>query len=148
MATRACAGFAQRLLEVQNHVDLASAAESLVGSLCRDHARDDVTVIFMRGTDCPAERHQQALEALLAGDLLVGPGRYGHLMIPVAVGEMSRCAAAGDMEGVLRCLDALVSAGLRPARSDVVAVIGALVDDGRPETLRAYRTLANWAWPM
>ncbi len=137
--------FTQRLLEMQNHVDLAAGAEALVGALCREQARDDATIIFMRRTDCPADLQQQAIEALHAGESLVCPGRPGHLMIPIAVGEMVRCAAAGDVDGILRGLNALTSAGLRPGRSDAFAVIRAIVDDGRQETLRAHRMLVDWA---
>lgn len=137
--------FTTRLIELQNHADLASAAEMLVGSLCREQARDDATVIFMRKSDCSAEMQQQAIDDLRAGGSLVCPGRYGHLMIPIAVGEMIRCAVACDTDGVLRGLNALTSAGLRPGRSDAFAVIRAIVDDGRQETLRAHRMLVDWA---
>jgi serine/threonine protein phosphatase PrpC len=138
-------GFAQRLLEVQNHLDLAEATQALIGSLCRDHAKDDATLILMRDTTCPPAVREQALCALHAGKGLTGPGRYGHLMISVAVEDMARCARTGDMEGALRVLEVMVTARLRPRRRDAMVVIRALIDDGRPETVRAYRRLVDWA---
>lgn len=137
-------GFAQRLLDVQSHLDLEEAAQALIGTPCREHGRDDATLILMRGLDCPAAVREQALRALHAGEGLTGPGCYGHLMISVAVDDMVNCARSREMDGVLRGLEALMAAGLKPRRRDAVAVIDALVDDGRPETLRAHRRLVDW----
>jgi hypothetical protein len=126
-------GFAHRLQEVQHHLDLAEAAHSLLESLCHERGHDDATAILMRDSACPPSVREEAQQALVAGKKLTDSGICGHLLIPVVVDEMVRGVGASDTAAVLRGLEALMAAGLRPRRQDAMRVVEAFVDDGRPD---------------
>jgi hypothetical protein len=121
---------------VQGRLDLADAAHSLLESLCHERGHDDATAILMRDSACPPSVREEAQQALAAGKKLTDSGICGHLLIPVVVDEMVRGAGASDTAAVLRGLEALMAAGLRPRRQDAMRVVEAFVDDGQPDTLR------------
>lgn len=137
-------GFVDRLAATQDHQDLASAAERLLATLCRDQARDDATAILMREEACPESIRAAVREALGSADNLQGTGVCGHLMIVPVLDEMVRAAAGSDLGAVQKGLDALVAAGLRPRRQEALRVVAAFVDDGRAETISAYRRIVQW----
>lgn len=138
-------GFADHLAAVQGWQELAPATESLLAAFCRDEARDDATAILMRDDTCPPAVRAVAVRALEAVGGLKDSGICGHLLIAAVVDEMVGAVTASNLDGALRGLEALVAAGLRPRRQEAMRVVKAFVDDGRPETVRAYRRVAEWA---
>lgn len=137
-------GFVDRLASVQGRQELAAAAESLLAGLCRDNRRDDATAILMRDEACPEGVRAAAVRALEADGGLINSGICGHLLITAVIDEMVRVAGAADSAAVLRLLEALAAAGLKPSRREAIRVLEAFVDDGRPETVRIYRWVREW----
>lgn len=137
-------GFVDRLVAVQRRQELAAGAESLLATLCREQARDDATAILMRDEACPEGVRAAAVRALAVEGGLMSSGICGHLLITAVIDEMARAAGAADPARVLHLLETLVAAGLRPSRREALRVIKAFIDDGRPETVLAYRRVAEW----
>ena len=123
---------------------MAAGAESLLATCCREQARDDATAILMRNEACPEWVQVTAVRALETGTELAGIGVCGHLLITAVVEELVRAASRGDFNYVLRGVDALAAADFRPRRQEAMRVAEAFVDDGRVETMRAYRRVVEW----
>ena len=147
MATDGCyelPGFNSRMIDIQRHSNLETAARTLIMDLHRNSGLDDGTVAIIRRQDCPEDLENIYLEAFDQGTDLKDSLLIGHLMLGIVIRQMIVWAADADHENLVRGLNYLKKEKLSPCQEDATKILDHFKDDSSSEALRAHREITRW----
>ena len=147
LATDGCyemPAFLQRIEMLQRHVDLESAARTLIMDHHADHGADDGTVGLIRCTGGVGEISGAYLDAFRDGADLRESGLIGHVMATVLLDAMVGWAEEPAIAELLAAVAYLDQHDLHPDRAAGLSVLECFRDDGTKESLAAFRALSEW----